>query len=171
MWPFGRKRVKPLLVSQEDGFIDLEFGIVDAGEHEGLTTFAALARHDSQTVGLNVDVRGIGPPRELSPGLIVTPTLVTLRSTGDVSDRLLQLLARLFGSNQKPNKMIEHLVLDAVSLDGDPTQVLNEHVQIKLFHDLELARRREGGPPPRSTTRATLNGISISIPMPGPWNS
>ncbi len=72
VWPFRRtKKPKPLLVTRNEWSVDLEFGILDAAEHDGWATLGAVAQH----------VRCTGVAAESAAGL----TMVSLALDGDPS--------------------------------------------------------------------------------------
>lgn len=133
---------KPLQIIREDGFIDLELGIMDAVEHEGWTTVEAAAHHEGRTVGVSVAVLRSGAPRQVTEWLTVIPAVVVLSSQGEESDELLRVLSKLFEGDDHPATMVDQLELASVSLAGDPARVLEQPVKLKVFHDLGLAKNR-----------------------------
>jgi hypothetical protein len=115
------------------GFVDLDFGVHSISEKGGTRTALVKARFEGELVEFLVELSAKWDPRKMGPMLVHSGT-VAFVSSGAGSDRLIQSLTRLYGVNGSFHAMPRRVEFDAISLQGNPRNVLREPVKIKLFY-------------------------------------
>lgn len=136
---FDEEGYPDLTQLSEEGFVDMVFAVRDVHvDKNGWHTIRADAKHQGTVVGLNVIVRpGMGPG--VVDGQVdiseFHPDGVWLGRSGPESDRLLGILASLYGIDVIPKTFREYVRSTSVALFGDPGNLGQEYVKFKVFHD------------------------------------
>jgi hypothetical protein len=149
----------PEVTSQsEEGFHDLIFFIQ---EHktlaDGSQTIRASGVHRGRQLGLMVTLGGAWKEASLGKDvpIITYSGTVTYCSVGQESDAFLSALDELYGTKLNPTSMGTKARFTAISLGGEPLNLMKGPVKIKLFYEsgrdddyaelftnIELAARR-----------------------------
>lgn len=131
-----RRPVLPEITSEsKEGYFDLVFGI---REHkklpDGGQTILAFGMHNNREVGLEIVLASSWQQDSMN----AVPTnlgIVIYRSVGAESDLLLQALDQLYETKQYPKTMNRETVFSALTVEGDPRELTNGPVRIKLFFE------------------------------------
>lgn len=123
--------------NSQEGFVDLAFKIVSLKSDESYYYFDLLASHDNERVGLAVKmVRIISPGFDSEMNLIkdhVYHDGVSFRSLGVISNRLMTVLAKLYGVDDSPRHMVAEEMFTAIALHQADTKLERHRVRLKLF--------------------------------------
>lgn len=124
-----------ILSESEEGFADLVLAIVEEGSVPGGGRCLDVhATHEGELVGVRVEL-----PREWKPGGLSSVTsfagVITYRSMGDISDRFVSLLDRLYGAGLDPTWMNDAVAFAALALGDDPGAIESAVVDTKLFFE------------------------------------
>jgi len=142
----------------EEGFHDL---VLYIREHkrlsDGSQSISAVGMHKGCQLGLEVVLGPTWQPGSLGkdiPGATYRG-VVQYRSTGTASDTFVKVLDELYGTKLAPKAMNTETCFTGISLEGDPRDLAQGPVKIKLFFesvgqddyaelftDIELATRR-----------------------------
>ncbi len=130
-----------ILSESEEGCADLVLAIVANRSIPGPgRCFDVHATHEGELVGLRVELsaewrRGkIGEIPSFSG-------IVTYRSLGDLSDRFVSLLDRLYGTGLSPSRMSDAVSFTALTLGDDPGTMDSSVVHTKLFFERDDEER------------------------------
>jgi len=122
----------------EEGFHDLIFYIQ---QHktlaDGTATIRALGMHKGRQLGLEITLGPTWKAGSLGKDvpLVTYRGTVTYRSVGPESDAFLGVLDELYGTKLNPTKMGTETHFTAISLGGDPGNLMRGPVKIKLFYE------------------------------------
>jgi hypothetical protein len=123
--------------NSEEGFVDLAFKINSLKSDESHYYFDLLASRDNEKVGLAVKlVKTIGPGFDGEMNVIkdhVYDDGVSFRSLGVISDRLMTALAKLYGVDDSPRRMVSEEAFTAIALHQADTELERHSVRLKLF--------------------------------------
>jgi hypothetical protein len=127
----------------EEGFVDLVFAITQSEVNsDGTASFLAQGLHRGETVGLKVLLRPPWKEGALGEGITTFQGRVNYESTGEESDRLVQILGELYQSPVRPRSMRKDVILfTGITLEGDPRALTSRPVKIKLFVESEDENR------------------------------
>ena len=128
----------PILTQHsEEGFVDCIFKVDGLKSDEDHYYFNLVASHEGQQVGFAVKlVKHVGPGFDDDMNLIrehVYRHGVSFRSLGEVSDRLINVLADLYGLGLKELHMVSEEIFTAIALQQDETDMALHAVRLKLF--------------------------------------
>ncbi len=127
--------IPDILAETEEGFADLVFAVVrERRTANGGWSFFLRASHEGETVGLEIEFSAEWQSRDTS-GIPCYAGIVTYRSAGAESDRLLVLLDRLYETNLRPAHMVNSVSFAALTLGDDPKAMDSTVVHTKLFHE------------------------------------
>jgi hypothetical protein len=130
-------KIPQILSESEEGFADLVFAITASGvTASGGPCFDAEAVHEGTRVGLRLELPSEWSPREVG-GIGCFSGVVTYRSLGELSDRFVATLDRLYGVGLNPSRMNDGVRFDALTLGDDPRSLDAGMVHIKLFFESE----------------------------------
>ncbi|MGZ4871947.1 MAG: hypothetical protein ACXVK3_08650, partial [Candidatus Angelobacter sp.] len=120
---------------------DVRVPIVDACFREdGTATITARGTHRGRSVGLEITVQG-----RMKPGLIEAeidrtafyPEGIIIRSIGNPIRCLADVFSEVYTIPVVNAEQLDQLDLTSFALDGDPTLIETEHLNLKVFHDDE----------------------------------
>jgi hypothetical protein len=134
---FGMDKLPVLTQHSEEGFVDCIFKVDGLKSDSDHYYFNLLASHDEECVGLAVKLlKHVGPGFDADMNLIrdhVYRPGVSFRSLGAISDRLISVLARLYGQNQVDLRMAPEETFTAIALQQADTDFEVHGVKLKLF--------------------------------------
>jgi hypothetical protein len=121
----------------EEGFVDLVFRIVDRASNEREHRLHLAACHDGHTVGFDVHVGsglrgGFDDDVELIAEHVYRDAVRFMRC-GPESDRLMTVLAELYGLPHEARKMVDSFGFTAILLHKDGIDMSAEPTKIKIF--------------------------------------
>lgn len=121
----------------EEGFVDCVLRIVSLTEIQSHYVMTLRASHQGEPVGLEVKVvKGIQSGLDADAKLIqqhVYRKGVVFRSIGKESDRLLRLLAALYGLEDLEGRMVQSESFTAIALHQGDIDLRSQPVKLKLF--------------------------------------
>ncbi len=121
----------------EEGFIDCIFKVDGLTSDQAHYYFNLFASHDGERVGLAVKmVKSVGPGFDDDMNLIqdhVYHCGVSFRSLGEISDRLIGVLANLYGLDHGALRMTAEESFTAIALQQSDTNLELHGVKFKLF--------------------------------------
>jgi hypothetical protein len=121
----------------EEGFIDCVLKISDLEETNKSYKFHLAASHDGEVLGMNVEViKGIKSGFDSETSLIqehVYKKGVVFRRSGVESDRLITVLAKLYGFKNKVLKMVQEESFTGIALHQGEINMAAEPIKIKIF--------------------------------------
>jgi hypothetical protein len=128
----------PLLkIEAEHGFINLEFGLVGHSiEGDEFHLFCAGARQADSEIAFNVLYPmqwTFDPPKGAPQGLFDYHAGMALVNAQPLHESFIQVLAGLYGVPTPRAGMANFTEVSAVVLGGNPHNVVNERVQLKIF--------------------------------------
>lgn len=135
------RRPKPLpeITSElEEGYYDLVFAIIDHKKlADGTQSIHVSGTHEGRTVSLEILLGSDWKPSPLSDDLPLTMHRggVVYRSIGAESDQLLQSLDQIYKTKQSPKAMNKETTFTGISLEGNPQNLAQGPVKIKLFFE------------------------------------
>ena len=126
-------------MSEEEGLIDLVFAIAESKSNaDGSSSFHAQGLHRGGKVGLRVFLRPSWKEGTLGPRMTTFQGEVLYESTGEESDRFVQVLGELYQSSVCPKMMRKgQIPFTAITLGGNPHDLSLAPVKIKLFFESE----------------------------------
>jgi hypothetical protein len=131
-----------ILSESEEGFADLVFAITSHEETpEGRHVFTAEALHGAEHVGLQVELSTQWKPGALGASIPAFSGVVTYRSVGTMSNRLVSLMDRLYETKLAPAAMRKSVRFAAITLGDDPGDLAWKEIHIKLFFEHEDQER------------------------------
>lgn len=134
---FGTDDLPILTQNSEEGFVDCIFRVDRLKSDNDYYYFNLLASHDEERVGFAVKlVKHVGPGFDENMDLIhdhVYRPGVSFRSLGAISDRLVNVLAQLYGLNQAGLRMAPEETFTAIALQQTDTDLETCGVKFKLF--------------------------------------
>ena len=134
---FGRDQLPILTQHSEEGFVDCIFKVEGLKWDSDHYYFNLLASHDDERVGLAVKLlKQIGPGFDADMNLVqehVYRPGVSFRSLGAISDRLISVLAQLYGQSQAKLRMTAEETFTVVALQQADTDFEVHGVKLKLF--------------------------------------
>lgn len=119
---------------EEDGFIDLVFGISRLCVENNVQTINVVGTSAGRKVGFSVELGsqwksgGVGD-------LHISSGIVRIASTGDESDSFVRALAQVYEVDSPSGQMSKNVEFTAVSLGGNPADIENGPVKLKLFFE------------------------------------
>jgi len=120
-----------------DGFVDCTFRITRALAPGDVYRLHLSASHKGEVVGVDVVVvKGIRGGFDADMGLIrehVYRSGVRFIRSGPESDRLLTVLAELYGFGAEPRCMVAEATFTAIALHQDNVDLKTDETKIKLF--------------------------------------
>jgi hypothetical protein len=123
--------------SSEEGFVDCTFRIVSDQSDDREHRLHLSASHEGETVGFDVVVmKGIRGAFDDDMDLIsdhVYRKGVRFVRSGPESDRLLTVLAGLYGLSGGARRMVDTFTFTAIALHQDDIDMETEPIKIKLF--------------------------------------
>jgi hypothetical protein len=124
-----------ILSESEEGFVDLVFSITKKFmDLERGMCFEIQAAHQGEIVGLNIELSANWKFQKMGD-LPCSTGKITYRSPGELGDRFVILLDRLYGTNFLPTRMNPATSFAAITLGGDPSMLESSAIRIKLFHE------------------------------------
>ena len=121
----------------EEGFIDCVLKIRDLEETNNSYKFHLSASHEGEVLGMNVEVvKGIKGGFDSETSLIqehVYKKGVIFRRSGNESDRLIAVLAKLYGLEKKEIKMVQEESFTGIALHQGEINMASEPIKIKIF--------------------------------------
>ncbi len=132
--------VLPEITSEtEEGFVDLVFAITESEFNtDGNASFHAQGLHQGKKVGLKVLLCSPWKQGTLGKDITTFQGRVFYESTGEESDRFVQVLGELYQSSVRPKSMRkDQLQFTGITLAGDPNSLSADPVKIKLFVESE----------------------------------
>jgi len=121
----------------EDGFIDCVLKISNLEETNKNYKFHLAASHEGEVLGMNVEVvKGIKGGFDSETSLIqehVYKKGVVFRRSGVESDRLIMVLAKLYGFKNKKLKMVQEESFTGIALHQGEINMAAEPIKIKIF--------------------------------------
>ncbi len=121
----------------EEGFVDLTFRIVDLIEDDNSYSFRLKAFKENETFGFKVRlVKGIQGGFDNEVELIqdqVHRNGTIFFHSGEESDRLINFLARAYGSDTPPKEMVKEESFTAIALHQGELDFETECIKLKLF--------------------------------------
>ena len=121
----------------EEGFVDLTFRILDLTDNENHYSLKLRAFKDDETFRFAVNlVKGIQGGFDDEVELIqeqVHSSGVIFFHSGDESDRMINFLARAYGSDTPPKGMVKEESFTAIALHQGELDFKNECIKLKLF--------------------------------------
>jgi hypothetical protein len=121
----------------EEGFIDCVLRIVERSETPTHYILTLRAVYEGQVVGFSARVvKGIQAGLDSDASLIqahVYRNGVTFMRTGPESDRLIAVIARLYGEKSRPLRMSTQETYTAIALHQGTINMVNQPVKLKLF--------------------------------------
>ena len=121
----------------EEGFIDCVLKIRDLEETNNSYKFHLSASHEGKVLGINVEVvKGIKGGFDAETSLIqerVYKKGVIFRRSGIESDRLITVLAKLYGFEKKEIKMVQEESFTGIALHQGEINMASEPIKIKIF--------------------------------------
>ncbi len=125
----------------EEGFHDLVFGLATVTRvSDGSQQVTAVGTHQGQPVGFQASLS----PTWKEGRIADIPSfsgVVTIRSLGVESDALVRAMDTLYGAKVKPTTMAKATRFAAITLGGNPSQLTDGKVSIKLFYESESEDR------------------------------
>jgi len=120
-----------------DGFVDCSFRIMDHVSGEDEHRFHLSASHGNQVVGFDVVVMkgirgGMDNEMKLIPDHVYRGGIHFLRS-GPESDRLMTVLATLYGLPTEARRMVDSFSFTGIALHTDDVDMEIAPIKIKLF--------------------------------------
>jgi len=123
---------------EEEGFHDLVF-YIEEHKHlpDGSQCLRASGSHKGRKIGFEVVLSPNWNAASLGKNIPLATYrgMVTYRSTGSESDEFVAVLDELYGANLSPKAMGNETRFTAISLGGDPRELMKEPVKIKLFFE------------------------------------
>ena len=119
---------------EEDGFVDLVFRICSLCVENNVQTVNVVGTSVGRKVGFSVELGsqwkagGVGD-------LKISSGVVRIASTGDESDSFVRSLAQVYEVDSSTSRMSKSVEFTAVSLGGNPADLENGPVKLKLFFD------------------------------------
>ncbi len=125
----------------EGGFVDLIFRITDSEiQPDGNVWIEADGLHEGERVGLRVELIGPWEEKILQEDFRIFQGEVRYVATGEPSDRLVQVMRRLYGCSIQVDSMNSNGVLfTGISIEGNPACAKDQPLRIKLFIEAEDA--------------------------------
>jgi hypothetical protein len=125
-----------ILSEAEEGLADLVLGVAaDRLIPGGGRCFDVHALHEGELVGLRVELSPGWRRGTIAGSIPSFSGTVTYRSLGDLSDRFVSLLDRLYGVGLDPERMKEAVSFTALTLGDDPAAIDSAVVNMKLFFE------------------------------------
>lgn len=126
-----------LTQNSEEGFVDCIFIIDGLKSDSDHYYFNLLASHEGERVGMAVKlIRYVGPGFDKEMKLVKEHVYrhgVCFRSLGSISDRLINVLAHLYGFQGPLLKMTAEETFTAIALHQQDTNLEQHGVKFKLF--------------------------------------
>jgi hypothetical protein len=122
----------------EEGFHDLVFAIEDHKKlSDGSQTILGSGMYKGKKVSLEIYLGAAWRSGVLDADIPLTTYrgTVSYRSVGAESDLLLQVMDELYETKQAPKAMNKTTEFTALSLGGDPSDLVKEPVKFKLFFE------------------------------------
>ena len=123
----------------DEGFVDLVFTITESEINaDGSASFHAQGLNEGEKVGLRVRLLPSWKDGTLGDDFTTFQGPVYFESTGEESDRLVQILGGLYQSSVRPQSMRKNEILfTGITLEGDPRALSSSPLKIKLFVESE----------------------------------
>lgn len=121
----------------EEGFVDCTFRIAEISSDANVYRLYLLASYQGERVGFYAVVRrgirnGFDDDMELIGEHVYRPAVELLRS-GPESDRLINVLAKLYGMPAEDRRMVEAISFTGIALHQDEVDMETQPIKIKLF--------------------------------------
>ena len=141
---FGEMEIKvdskgiPILEQfSEEGFIDCVLKISSLKETKNNYRFHLSASHAGEELGINIEVvkgmrGGFDAEMSLINKYVYHNGVIFLRS-GKESDRLIMVLAKLYGLKSKKLRMVKRETYTAIALHQGELNMVTEPVKLKIF--------------------------------------
>jgi hypothetical protein len=135
-----------VLSSDDEGFADLSFRLVDLRKGDGVYHLVAKGQRRGRVVGFAATLTGDwdAQPLERTESNLYWGG-VTMVSLGQESDEFLRALAEIYGIPERPAHMCATTEFAAVGLAADPREVVHRPVKLKLFFEPRDRRAHEQG--------------------------
>jgi hypothetical protein len=114
-------------------------------EPDGSQVLKAEGLYKDEAVGFEVVLSGWkGSASSSRSPLKMSIGMVTLRSCGEISDAFVKALDQLYQTSLSPDAMVSVRDFEAVSLQGDPQDLMAGRVSFKLTHMGDFETQSEG---------------------------
>lgn len=126
------------LATEVNAFRDVSLTIVKKEKRpDGSWSLQAETTYRGKPTGLRVDTSpGWKPASKGVPqGLVIYMGKAYLRSLGEESDRLLEMLDIIYGTQFQPKPMAKSVTFTVMSLEGNPQALDKAPVKLKLFFE------------------------------------
>jgi hypothetical protein len=121
----------------EEGFVDCVLKISDLIETNDAYKFHLSASHQGETLGMDVEVvKGIKGGFDSEMSLIqdhVYRKGIIFRRSGEESDALVSVLAKLYGFNNEARKMVNEETYTGIALHQGNIDMTSKPIKIKIF--------------------------------------
>lgn len=119
---------------EEDGFVDLVFGISRLCVENNVQTIKVVGTSVGREVGFSVEL-GLQWKSGSIGDLQMCSGVVKIISTGEDSDSFIRALAHIYEVDSPTGQMSESAEFTAISLGGNPANIENGPVKLKLFFE------------------------------------
>lgn len=131
-------KVPEITSESEEGFVDLVFQVKEYKQQsDGSQIIRAAGIHRGREVGFEVVLGPTWKRRQFGKDipLEMCQGTVSYRRVGPTSDVFLQILDELYRTQQCPKTMAADTSFSGISLKGEPGNLANGPVKIKLFYE------------------------------------
>jgi hypothetical protein len=127
----------------EEGFQDILLAIRRVSlDSAGDCTLEAAGRFEGSIVGLEILIKAgmrpgiiqVGDEEEIDPTAVHVDGIL-FRSIGKPTGELIRALSKLYEVPSKSPEARDVVAFVGIALDGDPRQIREQHIRLKLFHD------------------------------------
>lgn len=133
-----RAATEPIEIASEseEDFYELVFFIQDQKKlPDGAQTILARGMYEGAEVGFELSLGPTWLEGSFAPNIVSYTGTAICRSLGAESDSLLQALDQLYETKQTPKRMKSETRFSAIALEGDPRNLENGPVTLKLFFE------------------------------------
>lgn len=135
--PAAARDPPPATLNTEEGFVDIGLTVTHISRsRDGVTSVTARGKMNGAAAGFVIDIFPGWTPQKLEDAdLLLHWGKVRYRSIGPDSDHFVGELARLYGLPVATRQMPARIDFSAVSLEGNPDELPNVRVRMKLFFE------------------------------------
>jgi hypothetical protein len=121
---------------EEDGFVDLVFSISRLCVENNVQTINVVGTSVGRKVGFSIELGSLWKSGGVGD-LQISSGVVKLASTGDESNSFVHALAQVYEVDFPNSQMSKSVEFTAVSLGGNPANLENGPVKLKLFFEAD----------------------------------